>query len=389
MGRNEKRRQCFANKSGELLVRVEQQQKQWRRRPRVRLPANSEQYLARTSSTPAVAAPVESSQCQKCCARYHGLYACRGCWEQREGRFGADKAYFESVWQERLDEEKKRHAEEVDRLNREWQRKMSHRENQLRKELGNRGQTTTTTFNDRWKGVNDWSEGYRQPMKALEAQGSSQRLVGSSTTGWRLVEEEATPAQPQEPKPAPKPTPAPKPAPKPTPAPKPAPEPTPVQNRAHTAVKSTAQVLQTVVRLGQAARSQEPAPCRPEAWVRPSQASRVKETTEKSGRVEKRVGPRSSSSIKITRKALPKSKETIDAADEERVSASVEATKPAVASIEAAEEEESDLEEPRLQIELGETLIVSEEDESQEEVEGEVDISEATRSLKLDDQAAE
>lgn len=87
------------------------------------------------------------------------------------------------MWQERLNEEQKRHAEEIDRLNREWQRKMSHRENQLRKELVTRGQATTTTFNDRWKGVNDWLEDYRQPMKALEAQESNQRLVGSSTTG--------------------------------------------------------------------------------------------------------------------------------------------------------------------------------------------------------------
>ena len=202
---------------------------------------------------------------------------------------------------------------------------MSHRENQVRKKLGSRGQTTTTTFNDRWKGVNDWSEGYRQPMRALETQESSRRLVGSSTTGWRLVEGKATPTQPQ----------------KPTPAPMPEPEPTQTQNRAHSESKSTVQGRQNIVRLGQAARSQEPAPGSPKALVRLGQASRVNETTEKGGRVEKRVAPRVTLSIKITRKASPKSKETIDAADEERVSASVEATKPAVASIEAAGEEES------------------------------------------------
>ena len=92
------------------MVRVEHEKKQWRRKPRVRLPENNEQYLERTSSTSG----------------------------SSTRRIGADKAYFESVWQERLNEEQKHHAEEIDRLNREWQRKMSHRENQVRKEFGNR-----------------------------------------------------------------------------------------------------------------------------------------------------------------------------------------------------------------------------------------------------------
>ena len=62
----------------------------------------------------------------------------------------------------------------------------------------------------------------------------------------------------------------------------------------------------------------------------------------------------------------------------------MEATKVVVASFEAAGEEENDLEQPRLQIELSERLIVSEE-EPNEEVEVEIEIGEATRSLKLDD----
>jgi hypothetical protein len=97
----------------------------------------------------------------------------------------------------------------------------------------------------------------------------------------------------------------------------------------------------------------------------------VQETTVKS--------VRSTLSIKVTTKAPPKSKPTIDDADEERVSASMEAA------------EVDDLPpSPKLQVDLN--VSVSDEEkpvESEKDGAADVDISEATRSLKLDDQAAE
>lgn len=183
--------------------------------------------------------------------------------------------------------------------------------------------------------------------------------------------------------------------------------------------KSTAQARQTIIRLGKTVRAEGASAQSPEVQVRLGQTSRAHETSGKSGRIEK-VGPRSTSSIKITTRAVPKSKETIEAADDERVSASVEATKPpvvslapsaaavvsSVAAMAPSEAEEvpsraavatsgsvgdDDLpESPKLNI----ALDVSDSDEekpAEDERHGEFDavISEATRSLKLDDSAAE
>jgi hypothetical protein len=112
-----------------------------------------------------------------------------------------------------------------------------------------------------------------------------------------------------------------------------------------------------------------------------SSVSQAHETTGKSGQIEKRFGPSSTSSIRVTRKAPSKS--TIDEVDDKRVSASMEAIKPAAASSEAAEV--NDLPpSPRLEVDL----YVSDEEkpvESEKDDEVYVDISEATRSLKLDD----
>ena len=94
---------------------------------------------------------------------------------------------------------------------------------------------------------------------------------------------------------------------------------------------------------------------------------------------ESNHGLKSTSSIKVTMKAPPKSKPTFDDADEERVSASMKAA------------EVDDLPpSPKLQVDLN-ASVSDEEKPIESEKDGvvDVDISEATRSLKLDDSADE